>query len=101
MSILNSILKYNSKHYQQKRDRSFQTGLDVWPRVNNNGAIFDTYGKSRANLLVGSVSIIYDGWEYIGSFDSFSYNYSETAQNGGLDWDFSFQATSMFPVDNS
>jgi hypothetical protein len=85
--------KINSKNYLNF--------LDILNVFLNNGAIFDTYGKSRANLLVGSVSIIYDGWEYIGSFDSFSYNYSETAQNGGLDWDFSFQATSMFPVDNS
>jgi hypothetical protein len=65
----------------------------------NNGAIYDTFGKSRANHQVGSVSIIYDGWEYTGNFENFSYSYTEQQQNGGMDWDFTFQASSMTPAD--
>lgn len=62
---LNCISKDNDKHYQQKWDRSFQTGLDVWPRVINNGPIliddlyFEQYwihglefGQGELNALV-------------------------------------------------
>ena len=83
--------------FASKRDSaSFQQLMNLLTFFKNNGYIQDTIGKTLAPLLVGVVSIDYDQNTYIGSFDSFQWGYTETAQNGGLDFSFEFTVTQQY-----
>ena len=75
---------------------SFQQLMNLLTFFKNNGYIQDTLGKSLAPLLIGIVSIEYDQNTYLGYFDSFNWGYTETAQNGGLDFSFEFTVTQQY-----
>lgn len=49
-----------------------------------------------APQLVGIISIEYDQNTYLGSFDSFTWGYTEQAQNGGIEFSFEFTVSQMY-----
>lgn len=86
--------------YFSKRDSlSFQNFISIFNFYLNNGYIYDLVGRSRANHYIGYISIFWDGKEYQGTFESFNYSYTETAQNGGLEYDFSFVVSKILDAE--
>jgi hypothetical protein len=65
----------------------------------NNGYIYDTVGKSNAHLMVGALSIHYDGWIYYGHMSSFTYAFNEQNTKGGVEFSMDFTVSAM--VDTS
>lgn len=83
----------------KRNSASFQQLMNLLVFFKNNGYIQDTIGKSATPLMVGIVSIEYDQNTYLGYFDSFSWGYTEMAQNGGIEFSFEFTVTQQY--DNS
>ena len=78
-------------HFTSKHDSaSWQNLMNLFRFYKNNGYIHDTVGKSNAHHFVGALSITYDGWIYYGHLESFSWNYEETTQHGGIDFSMEF-----------
>lgn len=83
--------------FASKRDSaSFQQLMNLLTFFKNNGYIQDTIGKTIAPQLIGILSIDYDQMTYLGYMDSFNWGYTETAQNGGLEFSFEFTVTQMY-----
>ena len=83
--------------FASKRDSaSFQQLMNLLMFFKNNGYIQDTLGGALAPQLVGIISIEYDQNTYLGSFDSFTWGYTETAQNGGVEFSFEFTVSQMY-----
>jgi hypothetical protein len=84
--------------FSRKASNSWQNFENLFNFYLSNGVIEDTVGNTRASHHVGYVSIFYDGWEYQGNFDTFSYGFEETEMNGGLSWDFTFTVSRMHQI---
>jgi hypothetical protein len=80
----------------KRNSASFQQLMNLLMFFKNNGYIQDTLGGALAPQLIGIVSIEYDQNTYLGSFDSFSWGYVDTAQNGGLEFSFEFTVTQQY-----
>lgn len=98
-------------HYASKRDSAaWQNLMSLFQFYRSNGYIYDTLGKSNANLFVGGLSINYDGWIYYGHLENFSWTYDERTQLGGIEFNMEFvcsvmldtskQTTSVLPLRN-
>ncbi|MFA6233683.1 MAG: hypothetical protein WC824_05755 [Bacteroidota bacterium] len=86
--------------FASKQDSaSWQNLMNLFRFYKHNGYIHDTIGKSNAHHFVGALSITYDGWIYYGHMESFSWNFEETVQNGGID--FTLEFTVSRAVDTS
>lgn len=82
--------------FASKRDSlAWQNLMNAFHFYRNNGYIYDSVGKSNANLLVGSLSIHYDGWIYFGHMESFTYTYDEEHMNGGIEFSIEFVASAI------
>lgn len=80
----------------KRNSASFQQLMNLMVFYKNNGYIQDTIGKAATPQMVGIVSIEYDQNTYLGYFDSFSWGYTETAQNGGIEFSFEFTVTQQY-----
>lgn len=80
----------------KRNSASFQQLMNLLVFFKNNGYIQDTIGKAMAPQLIGIVSIEYDQMTYLGYFDSFTWSYTETAQNGGIEFSFEYTVTQMY-----
>lgn len=86
--------------FASKRDSaSFQNLMSLLTIYRNNGYIHDVIGQTEAHWWHGMIAISYDQWSYLGHFENLSYTYSETKQNGGLDFNFDFVCSAV--IDNS
>ena len=82
--------------FASKRDSlAWQNLMNAFHFYRNNGYIHDTVGKSNAHLLVGALSIHYDGWIYFGHMESFTYTYDDEHMNGGVEFSIEFVASSI------
>lgn len=80
----------------KRNSASFQQLMNLMVFYKNNGYIQDTIGKAATPQMVGIVSIEYDQNTYLGYFDSFTWGYTETAQNGGIEFSFEFTVTQQY-----
>lgn len=79
-----------------KRDSlAWQNLMNAFHFYQNNGYVYDTVGKSYANLLVGALSIHYDGWVYYGHMESFTYSYDDEHMHGGIEFSIEFTASAI------
>lgn len=86
--------------FASRRDsKAWQNLMNVFHLFRNSGYIHDTIGKSFAHLMVGSLSIRYDGWVYYGHMESFSFAHDEEHIHGGVDFTIEFVVSAM--VDTS
>ena len=57
----------------------------------SNGYVYDTLGKSEAHLMIGSVVITYDDWEYEGHINSLNFSFDEASPHK-VTFDMAFTA---------
>jgi hypothetical protein len=82
--------------WASRRDSaSWQNLVGAFHFYRNNGYIYDTVGKSNAHLMVGALSIHYDGWIYYGHMSSFSYAFNEQNTKGGIEFSLDFTISAM------
>lgn len=69
----------------------------------SNGYIYDTLDGSQAHLMIGSVSLEYDGKIYFGHIENINYSFDDTTTaNGGVAMDIQFIVSEIYdPTDNS
>lgn len=85
--------------YASKWDSvAWQNLMSLFAFYRNNGYIYDGGGrpKSEAHLFIGNVEIAYDQWSYFGNFEKFSYQYTESKQQGAVEFNFDFVVSFMF-----
>ena len=82
--------------FAARRDsKAWQNLMNAFHIFRNAGYIHDTVGKSNAHLMVGSVSIRYDGWIYYGQMESFNFTHDEEHMHGGVEFSIEFVVSSM------
>jgi len=82
--------------FAAKRDSAaWQNFMSLYTFYRNNGYIYDTLGGSEAHLFIGAIAIDYDQFTYVGSIDSFSYDYDETKQHT-VTFNLEFTVSRMF-----
>lgn len=83
--------------YASKRDSaSWQNMMQLFQVYKSNGYIYDRLGKSNAMHGIGSIAIEYDGWVYVGNFNSLSYSYDQAAQHGGVEFEMEFTVNYLY-----
>jgi hypothetical protein len=85
--------------YASKIDSAaWQNLMSLFQFYRNNGYIYDTAGRPRseAHLFIGTIEITYDQWVYVGNFENFRYSYTETKQQGAIEFSFDFVASAVF-----
>lgn len=83
--------------FASKRDSaSYRHLMAIFSVYRNSASIVDRLSRTRANHAVGTQSIHYDGQEWVGRIDSFTYGYDETKQNGGFEFSFEFTVFKHF-----
>ena len=75
----------------RRNSAAFQNFVSLYQFYRNNGYIFDLMGRSRANHMVGAISIDYDQKTYIGHITTFNYSYSQEMPHR-LEWSLEFTA---------
>jgi hypothetical protein len=87
--------------FASKNDSAaFQQLMAMMTIFQSSAYIVDTVQGSRANYMVGNIAIEYDQNVYVGHMDSFSYNYDEMEQNGGMKFDIDFTVIRTYDVSN-
>ncbi len=82
--------------WASRRDSaSWQNLIGAFHFYRNNGYIYDTVGKSNAHLMVGALSIHYDGWIYYGHMSTFTYAFNEQNTLGGVEFSMDFTVSAM------
>jgi hypothetical protein len=85
---------------------AYQNFLSLWLLYRSNAGLFlPTFASDRGDIInilsvLGSIYIYYDGIIYIGSFDSFNVNETDTAPFT-LEYDFSFTVRAWYELDRA
>lgn len=83
--------------FASKRDSaSYQNLMNLLTFYRNNGYVYDNISGSAAPHFVGSISIEYDQWAYVGNFNSMSWGYDDTNPNGMVQFEIEFTASQIF-----
>lgn len=83
--------------FASKRDSaSYQNLMNLLTFYRNNGYVYDNISGSAAPHFVGSISIEYDQWAYVGNFNSMSWGYDDTNSNGMVQFEIEFTVSQMF-----
>jgi len=83
-------------HVASRNDsKSWQNMMNLVRFYKNNGYIYDTMGRSNAMQHVGALSIRYDGFIYYGSMESFTFEFNEDNELGGMEFNIEFTANGI------
>ena len=82
----------------KRESAAWQNLMNLFTIYRNNAVIYNELDRSEAHLFVGNVQIQYDQWVYLGQFENFNYSYSETKQQGAIDFSFDFVVSFMFDL---
>jgi len=80
----------------KRNSAAFKNLMTLFTYYKNNGYIYDNIGKSNAMQHVGLVAIDYDGYTYLGNFNSFGWGYEEALHGGGISFDLDFTVVQKY-----
>lgn len=82
--------------FASRRDsKAWQNLMNAFHLFRNAGYIHDTVGKSLAHLMIGALSIRYDGWVYYGHMESFNFTQDDEHMHGGVEFSIEFTVSAM------
>lgn len=83
--------------FASKRDSAaFQQLMNLMSLYRNSGYIFDTLSGSSVYHMIGNIAIDYDGWTYVGHFNSIEWGYQDDKMNGGMEFSAEFTVSRKF-----
>jgi len=83
--------------FASKRDSAgWRNLMNIFSVYRNSASVVDRLARTRGNHAVGTQSIHYDGQEWVGRIDNFSYGIDENKQNGGFEFSFEFTVFKHF-----
>lgn len=84
------------QYFSKPDSAAWQNFMQLYSFYRNNGYIYDRLGGSEAHLFVGSISIEYDQFIYVGNFDSFAWQYSADSPHRIQGFTFEFTVSAIF-----
>lgn len=88
--------------FASSRDSAaFQNLMDIFAVYANNACVYDNITGSKQPVMIGTIAIDYDGFTYVGHFNSFQYSYDEENPNGGITFEMEFKVLRTFYPENN
>lgn len=85
-----------NREASRKYSASWHNFLSLMQIYKHNGYIRSTVSSSEHVNMVCPIAIDYDGWRYIGHFNSLNYSFSDDKNRGGIEYDMEFTVSRMY-----
>lgn len=85
-----------NREASRKYSAAWHNFLSLMQVYKSNGYIKNTLTSSENVHMVCPIAIDYDGWTYVGSFNSLNYSFSDEKNRGGIEYDMEFTVSRRY-----